>query len=270
MIIGIDVGNTAIKIAVQGESDVVVRRVSDHATMDTILKTLWNYSQAETAEVRIASVNRATANELITQTRAVAGDAVRFRQITWDDLPIAIATEHPERVGIDRLVGALGASYDYQRPLVVVDAGTTVTVDLVDTGAVYRGGAIVPGLEMQTAALAAGTDALPQINWQGACQSQDLLSPQNIPALDTVAAIRLGILSSVVGGIQRLVELYGNPQCVVVTGGDGDCVAAGLRSSANPDFDVELHPHLVCRTLANLDSAALSKTQASSTGLRQR
>lgn len=253
MIIGIDVGNTAIKLVVAGETDTLIQRVSEPDALQSVSRTLADLSCREAAEVRIASVNRAQANELMALTQSIAGQRVRFRQITFADLPISIATDSPQRVGIDRLVGAFGATKNYDLPLVVVDAGTTVTVDLVDFERVYRGGAIIPGLEMQTRALAAGTDALPKMDWQASCESDIDEAPPRVPATDTMGAIRLGILSSVVGGIERLVRLYGNPQCVVVTGGDCQCIASVLKSSSQHDFATHLHPHLVCCTLAGLE-----------------
>ncbi len=255
MIIGIDVGNTAIKLAIADDTDAVVKRVAEPHALESISHTLSDLSRSEAADVRIASVNRAKTNELIALTQSIAGERVRFRQITYADLRISIATDSPERIGIDRLVGAFGAAKSYNLPLIVVDAGTTVTVDLVDAAGVYRGGAIIPGLEMQTRALAAGTDALPEIDWQASCEPKCVAAPRRVPARDTIAAIRLGILSSVVGGIERLVRLYGNPQCVVVTGGDCRCIASALQSSSQHDFETHLHPHLVCRTLAGLATA---------------
>lgn len=263
MIIGIDVGNTAIKLAVANRSETIVARVADPNAIETLSQTLTDLARDERLDVRIASVNRAKTNALISQTQSVAGQRVRFRQISYADLSIPIAMDAPDRVGIDRLVGAWGAAGCYQLPLVVVDAGTTVTVDLVDAEGVYRGGAIIPGLEMQTRALASGTDALPQIDWQGSCDSVGNASPHDtsthssfsysVPAKNTIGAIRLGILSSVVGGIERLVRLYGSPNCVVVTGGDCQCIADALQSASDQDFVTHVHPHLVCRTLAALE-----------------
>ncbi|MFG0255337.1 MAG: type III pantothenate kinase [Rhodopirellula sp. JB053] len=248
MIAGIDVGNTAIKISAGTETDVDMLRVAETETLQKAAGKLADLARRhDSIEARVASVNRTAAARLIEATQTLEPDRVRFRQITRDDLPISVATDHPNRVGIDRLVGAFGASSGYETPLVIVDAGTTVTVDLVDADGTYRGGAIIPGLEMQTAALASGTDALPHLDWQS--NSQDSMTR---PATNTASAIRLGILSSVTGGIERLVRLYGQPQRVVVTGGDSELIAATLQESPAADYEIHHHPHLVCRTLAAL------------------
>lgn len=249
MTVGIDVGNTAIKIARDRHHDVRVHRVTDPGATDSISHYLAELSASSGGlEVRIASVNRGAASKLIERTAALVGERVPFRCVSHRDVPIRIAAEHPDRVGIDRIVGALGAREHYQTPLVLVDAGTTVTVDLVDGRGVYCGGAILPGLEMQTAALHSGTDALPQIDWRSPCSAP---GPGSVIGKNTLDAMRLGILSSVVGGIERLVRLYKTPKCVVVTGGDSKCLFDLLHGAANRDFDVHHHAHLVCRTLAS-------------------
>ena len=45
----------------------------------------------------------------------------------------------------------------------MVDAGTAVTVDVVTSDGVFRGGAILPGIQTAAAALANATDALPLV-----------------------------------------------------------------------------------------------------------
>jgi len=253
-----DVGNTAIKIAIQDDPEVLVMRVADPATVNAIAQRLKEIGETgPPIEVRIASVNRAAANRLIEHTHAIAGANVRFRRITHADLLITVATDHPDRVGIDRIVGAFGATRVYPTSLVIVDAGTTVTVDLVDEQHAYRGGAILPGLQMQTDALGNGTDALPQINWQSDAASMDRpptgeVTGKDVTGKNTVAAIRLGILSGIVGGIERLVRLYGCPDHVVVTGGDSPYLVTELQRDASLGSRIRHHPHLVCRTLVGL------------------
>ncbi|WP_404307851.1 type III pantothenate kinase [Neorhodopirellula lusitana] len=266
MIVGIDVGNTAIKWACDANPNEVVsvRLCDDEGITQVIdqvaalLKPEFDAVELGAAEIRIASVNRAAAKVLESGLRPVVGEKVQVRIISRHDIPLEVAVDQPDRVGIDRLVGAFGAargnfhtagSHDSDKdrdvalPLVVVDAGTTVTVDLVDADGVYLGGAIIPGLAMQTSALASGTDALPKLDWGTQCGDTANLDS---PGKNTSAAIRLGILSSVVGGIERLIRLYGGPAHLVVTGGDAGCIASALS------VPCQVEPHLVCRTLTQL------------------
>lgn len=227
-------------------------------------------------EVRLASVNRvahALLDETLAQTPPVPSRG-RWRSIRHQDLGIAIRTDAPEKVGIDRLLGAWGAIRWYPLPAMVVDAGTTVTADYVDREGNYWGGAIVPGLQMQTHSLAAGTDLLPRLDWS----TSDDLAPEpsgpqpNVPepnvtepggpertgprdrpphtvtGRNTVDAIRLGVLSSVVGSILRLADLYDRPPTVVLTGGDAPFLIGKLHGR----LPVVHHPQLVCHSLLSL------------------
>lgn len=256
MKIGIDVGNTAIKFARDGggpsESEIVSTRLRDPDAIEAVVERLihWQRRDRESLDVRIASVNRGVASDLIESLGSRLGASVVIRTITPDDIPMTVLTDDPNRVGIDRIVGAYGASIGCACPLVIVDAGTTVTVDWVDAQAAYRGGAIIPGLEMQTAALAAGTDLLPSIDWQSHANDTHANGSviNSVPGTNTIAAMRLGILSSVVGGIERLRRLYGHPLTTVFTGGDAETIAAAM-----PGESVYVDRNLICRTLISLE-----------------
>src|SRR5205085_7856667 len=80
-------------------------------------------------------------------------------------LPLATALPQPEKAGIDRLFNAVAVN-SRRRPnaaAVVVDAGSAVTVDLVDEHGVFRGGAILPGLRLMAQALHDYTALLPAV-----------------------------------------------------------------------------------------------------------
>ncbi|MFH0910326.1 MAG: type III pantothenate kinase, partial [Planctomycetota bacterium] len=61
--------------------------------------------------------------------------------------------ETPETTGGDRLTAARAAWEREQRAVLVIDAGTAVTVDAVDREGVFLGGAILPGPVIWLAAL---------------------------------------------------------------------------------------------------------------------
>src|SRR5947209_1574915 len=52
----------------------------------------------------------------------------------YPQLPLKILVDHPERVGIDRLLNAVAAKIGALRfdAIIIVDAGSAVTVDLLD------------------------------------------------------------------------------------------------------------------------------------------
>jgi type III pantothenate kinase len=134
-------------------------------------------------------------------------------------LPLRVDLGRPDRVGIDRLLNAVAAISDRRanQPAAIVDAGSAVTVDWVDAGGAFRGGAILPGFRLMAEALHSYTAQLPLI---------EIRNPDPpLPGGDTKSAMEAGIFWTMVGGVQliidRLARLEQTEPSVFVTGGDG-------------------------------------------------
>src|SRR5262249_18487902 len=99
------------------------------------------------------------------------------------ELPLEVRVEAPEQVGIDRLLGVLGARALIPRgmPAIAVDAGSAVTVNLLSEEGAFAGGAIFPGLRLMAEALHDHTAQLPLVNVS--------VHPSTVPAGTTIAAI---------------------------------------------------------------------------------
>jgi pantothenate kinase type III len=197
----------------------------------------------------VASVQRGAADRL---TAAVASWAkrseleCRIGWLTYRDVPLRIDVNEPERVGIDRLLGALAANRlrEPGRAAIVVDLGSAVTVDLLTAGGAFAGGAILPGIAMSARALAEQTDALPQL-------AIDALEKR--PAAlgkSTSAAIEAGLFWGAVGAIRELVAQFSaelaEPPEIFLTGGASPQVAELLVLSQ----PVRHVPHLVLSGIA--------------------
>ncbi len=171
------------------------------------------------------------------------GIAVHIVQ-SFRELPLAVGVDHPERVGIDRLFNAVAANRRRpgRHPAAVIDAGSAVTVDLLDCDGVFRGGAIFPGLRLMAQALHDHTALLPIV-------TVDRAEP--LPATSTEPAIRAGVLQAVLGGAERIVAAYrgrfSEPLTVYLTGGDGPLLSAVLPGVAQlwPEMTLEGILHAV-------------------------
>lgn len=179
----------------------------------------------------VASVNR-PAEQVLRTWVANNRPGDEYKRLMHQDLKLATNVRYPERVGMDRLVAALAANRlrDASRPAVIIDAGTAITVDLVDAAGTFQGGAILPGFRLVARALAAGTDALPE--------ADSLFASTAPPTVGkaTEEAIRSGLFWGGVGAINELVrrmsaELDEKPQ-VFVAGGDAELVAEHLAAEA--------------------------------------
>ncbi len=83
-------------------------------------------------------------------------------------IPIENRYATPETLGKDRLAAVVGASY--LKPnceILVIDAGTAITYDFIDSNKIYWGGNIAPGLNLRLRALHEFTHKLPLVEPKG-------------------------------------------------------------------------------------------------------
>jgi type III pantothenate kinase len=124
----------------------------------------------------------------------------------------------PARLGADRWAALLGARALHAGAAVVVMAGTATTVDALDADGRFRGGLILPGLDLMRRALAQNTAGLPEA--RGAWR--------DFPA-NTDDAIVSGALEATLGAIERMAHRLAGPDCLVMlSGGAADVLAPHL------------------------------------------
>ncbi|OAI52359.1 hypothetical protein AYO47_06285 [Planctomyces sp. SCGC AG-212-M04] len=153
--------------------------------------------------------------------------------------PIAIDVEYPERVGLDRLLNAIAAQRLRQpnQPVIIVDSGTTVTVDYVNRQGAFAGGAILPGIGMGARALHRYTAMLPLLAAPGIAAEAPEVIGRN-----TVAAMSSGLYWGNVGAVRELTSRIesahpGDPgRLMLVTGGAGAVVSPHLERSQEWPF----------------------------------
>ena len=100
-------------------------------------------------------------------------------------LPVTNLYETPETLGYDRMAAVVAANDQFPgKDILVIDAGTCITYEFIDSLGQYHGGNISPGLWMRLKALHQFTGRLPLINAEG-----------RLPDMgkDTETAIRSGV-----------------------------------------------------------------------------
>jgi type III pantothenate kinase len=151
----------------------------------------------------------------------------------------------PRRLGVDRWVAMIGARAEFGDALLVVDAGTAVTIDAIESNGQHLGGQIMPGVHLMAASLAADTSDIPIVQRAVTSQACDL----GMFAASTSAAVGSGALNSVVGAVERATRAMqdnGQSPVVVLTGGDASRILKSL------DCEAEHRPHLVLQGLARI------------------
>ncbi len=212
----VDVGNTAWKLAVfQGNRLVVLQRMAEGAE-DAIVSILSQYA--------ISRAMLCSVGQQVGSVDALLRSRVPTHRLSYQSrFPFRIAYESPEMLGGDRLAGLAGAYFSYpNESVLVVDAGTAITLDFLTAEGIYEGGTISPGVSLRFRALNSYTARLPLVEKEG-----------EIPVLgsSTVDCIRSGVVGGVLGELERaihnLTKQYGEIK-VILAGGDADFLHGNL------------------------------------------
>lgn len=133
-------------------------------------------------------------------------------------------------LGIDRVV-ALAAStslYPNQNVL-VIDAGSCITYDLITQDAHHLGGSISPGIEMRYRSMSTFTDQLPKLS---------LAEIEGFAPTTTQDAMHHGVISGIIAEIDAFVLEYGKlvPNfTIILTGGDASFLSNRVKNGILAD-----------------------------------
>jgi type III pantothenate kinase len=160
----------------------------------------------------------------------------KIKEVSPDlDLGIGIDFSDPRGIGADRLANAVGVSFRYGIPAIVVDFGTAVTFDVVSRKGAYEGGVIAPGLGVMVDYMYQRTALLPKI---------DLEEPVSAIGKSTRDAMLAGAVYGYRGLVRRIVTeivavLDGKAR-IIATGSYADLIAAKLPELQIVDLDLTL------------------------------
>ena len=216
----IDQGNSATKLHIATANDIVESIVAENEQM---LEYVRNRIADTTFEAAIySSVRREYDKHLINVMSRKIPHIVCMGSTTH--LPIGIEYRTPDTLGHDRIAAAVGAwSMRPNTPLLVVDAGTAITYDLVSGKGKFMGGNIAAGIEMRLRALHEHTGRLPLVKSDGELP---------LLGLDTETAIRAGALQGAAYELEGYITACEaeNPGLLVfLTGGDAERLATLIK-----------------------------------------
>jgi len=148
-------------------------------------------------------------------------------------IPITNNYQTPETLGIDRLAAAVGANNNFPHSnVLVIDIGTAITYDLINSNGVYLGGNISPGINIRLKSLNTFTSKLPLVE----ANFQSSLFGKN-----TIEAIQSGtfhgITAEIDGIIEKIMTIYPN-LTVILTGGDANNFAQNLKNAIFVNFNI--------------------------------
>ncbi len=226
-----DVGNTRTKLAAVRHGKLGRIQVIETASLDqrSLIKFL---PKDRTRPLVLASVMPAKTMQLET---AWKGD---FFSVKGRNVPgLAFDYPKPEGLGADRLANAVAAKTLYGAPVVVMDFGTALDVEVINRDGAFCGGALVPGRNLMLGSLTQGLAMLSGTEWK---------KPTRAIAKSTQAAIQSGCYVAYRGFIKEMLaeikrELGVRRIKLIITGGQGKDMVQGLSqvTAVNPLLTLE-------------------------------
>lgn len=206
----IDVGNTRVKMAIfDSDNKMQNLQFSDDLEKAVLLAILKKYNCKNAILSSVRGKHKEIQSFLSGQLKAVFFlDA---------NLPIPIQNEYktPQTLGKDRLAAVVGATQLLpNQNVLVVDAGTCITYDFITKKAIYKGGNILPGVNMRLKSMAHFTAQLPLVKPQ---KLNSFVGQTTKTAMQT--GVLYGVLHELSGFRVQYETKYGNIE-VIVTGGD--------------------------------------------------
>ena len=239
MLLLFDIGNTNTHVGLANDRRVVkqtniptagwfngtavklVRKFSGHATLDGV--------------ALCSVVPHAT--PLVHQTTRVLWKLNVFELTPKTLRGMGIDYPKPDTIGPDRLANAIAARHRFGAPVVVLDFGTAVTLDVVNRAGNYAGGVIAPGLAAMTDYLHEKTALLPRIKIREIKTSIGK-STEEAMLVGAVHGYR-GLVRELIGELRRELKVKRLP--VVATGGYAKLMASKLPeiSAVEPNLTLE-------------------------------
>ena len=229
----VDIGNTTTTLALfvrdeepHIESVPTVRFADSNAMREVLADLFLNHGLPQAIAIcsvvpAAAAAGSALLESLFSVPVLTIGSTLR--------LPFHFDYDNRNSFGADRLALCAWSRHLFgESSVIAVDIGTAITFDVLDASGEYRGGLIMPGLDMMSGALHSRTAQLPQVRIE---------KPASLLGRSTGECIRSGIFWGVVSQIRGLVEaIRGDlvrdsgeaPVEVIVTGGNSPLIAPEL------------------------------------------
>ncbi len=216
----IDIGNTRTKFSVFNQGEVLITVPVDEFRPE---------------HIEVLKNEHPSLNKVILSS--VKGYSPELKETLQNNFDIFIELDHntpiplenkyntKETLGNDRIAAVVGAFDLYpETNILVIDAGTAITYDILNNKSQYLGGNISPGIEMRFKALHHFTGKLPQVQ---AAEMNKLFGTTTEEAI--LLGVQNGISYEVDKTIDNFKEFYSNLK-VIITGGDANFFDKKLKN----------------------------------------
>lgn len=228
MLLLIDAGNTNIKIATHADNNMqVLAACPGDISAEEFSRHLRDLKLAKINQISFTSTLGTHRNQ----------ELIPVLQRCWTEASLHIIHTHADvtllkhcyakvqNLGTDRWLAMLGVITQHKTPALIIDAGTVLTLDAVNSKQ-HLGGWMIPGEEKMLASLNAASGIA-----QGSQSPTDVTNNNStttniIFGHDTAAGVHNGIKAALLGSIEHAIALasqhFGTTFTVYITGGNAD------------------------------------------------
>lgn len=224
----IDIGNTRTKFSVFNRDEVLITVPVDEFLPEFIDVLKEEHPQLD--KVIVSSVKDYS-------TELKEAFKLRFKRFIELDADTPVPIENcyltKETLGKDRIAAVVGGFDLYpETNLLVIDAGTAITYDFLNSKGQFLGGNISPGIDMRFRALNHFTGRLPLL---GQKELNKLYGTTTEEAI--VAGVQNGVIYEIDSVIDAFKDFYNNLK-VIITGGNVGFFDKKLKNSFFVNFNL--------------------------------
>lgn len=192
----LDVGNSRLKWLLDGQ-----QRMHVATSLEMLAEQWQKIGKAQKPKRIIACTVRGpvVAKQLTALARSVFKIEIEWQISSAEACGVVNAYAFPSQLGVDRWAALIGGRVLFpSSACIIVDAGTAITVDLLNKSGKHLGGVIMPGARLMLKALSAAAQLSPD--------SERIAEKVQALASSTEEAMKSGVYFSVTGGVKAVIE----------------------------------------------------------------
>lgn len=229
----IDVGNTSIASALFSDDQILnptridTGEIENLSDVDDLVQQVQKRSSQAYNEI-VVCVGVARLRDLMEKYGKQASIKIHFVS-GQNSCGAKILYETPETLGPDRIANTIAVTRLFTQPTLVIDCGTAINIDFINSEGHFVGGMIAPGPGTSRDALTHSAPSLPEV---------PIRAPESLIGTSTMTCIQSGILFGAAALINSVVsqlkQEYGDIQ-TVVTGGYSNLIFPLIKVEATHD-----------------------------------
>ena len=205
----IDIGNSKVKFFLFENNKTIHKEICDNTDFTKTLDSISNRNKIKNVITSSVSSNHDQyIIESLNNSKCIS--------LSNDNLLIPFKNNYRTKnsLGQDRIALVSSAIYHYpNQDNLIIDLGTCITYDFVDSNKTYHGGAISPGFQLRYSSLNTHTSNLPLLEFE---------ETENLIGSTTDESIHSGIYNGVIAEVNNYIDLlkkeYPNLNVIIVGG----------------------------------------------------